>query len=248
MAADHTLALCFDAPMQSWGIRSHGVIRDTTFEPTKSGVVGLLAAAMGIEREDDAAIGELARLRLGVRVDREGILERDYHTAQNVPTTLGTGHRTVVSQRYYLADALFLVVLEGDERLLSRVAAALQEPRWPLFFGRKAYLPARPVLSPDAAPLAMSMGKVLAEHAWLEPSSRIRAGTRKKSDADQVLLRTVVECPADQLKAEVRYDQPVSFIQGNRRFAARSVLVGDVTLRISKIPTEKACVSDQAHG
>lgn len=45
-----SLALCFDAPMQSWGTRSRGVIRDTTSEPTKSGVVGLIAAALGISR------------------------------------------------------------------------------------------------------------------------------------------------------------------------------------------------------
>lgn len=243
MAADHTLALRFDAPMQSWGIRSHGVIRDTTFEPTKSGVVGLLASAMGVEREDDAAIAELAGLRLGVRVDREGILERDYHTAQNVPTTLGTGHRTVVSQRYYLADALFLVVLEGDERLLTRVATALREPQWPLFFGRKAYVPARPLLRPDAVPVAKTMKQVLAEHEWLELSLRVRAGTRKKAETDRIPLRTIVECAADQAAAEVRYDQPVSFTQGNRRFVARSVIVSEeVILRVSMIPVgESQC-------
>jgi CRISPR system Cascade subunit CasD len=139
-----SLALCFDAPMQSWGIRSRGIIRDTMPEPTKSGVVGVVAAALGIDRNDDAALAEVARLRLAVRVDREGVMERDYHTTQNVPTTQGTGHRTVVSQRYYLADALFLVVLEGDERLLTRVAAAVERPHWRLCFGRKAYVPARP--------------------------------------------------------------------------------------------------------
>lgn len=229
-----SLALCFDAPMQSWGIRSHGIIRDTTAEPTKSGVVGLLAAALGIEREDDVAVAELARLRLAIRVDREGILERDYHTTQNVPTTQGTGRRTVVSERYYLADALFLAVLEGDERLLSRVAAAVEQPCWRLFFGRKAYVPARPLLPPGAGPVARAAEEVLAGHPWLEPSPQARA--RAKTEVNRVGLRTVVECPPDRMGAEVRHDQPVSFAQGNRRFSPRTVLVSEVPLTDSMIP------------
>ncbi|GAB3910514.1 hypothetical protein GCM10027612_86460 [Microbispora bryophytorum subsp. camponoti] len=136
-----SLALCLDAPMQSWGIRSRFTMRETTREPTKSGIVGLLGAALGIPRDDEKELGRLAGLRMAVRVDREGILERDYHTAQNVPTTAGTGHRTVVSERYYLADALFLVVLEGDEATLTKAAAAVQRPHWPLCFGRKPFVP-----------------------------------------------------------------------------------------------------------
>jgi CRISPR system Cascade subunit CasD len=231
-----SLALCFDAPMQSWGIRSHGVIRDTMAEPTKSGVVGLLAAALGIERENDAAVAELARLRLAIRVDREGVLERDYHTTQNVPTTHGTGHRTVVSERFYLADALCLVVLQGDERLLTKVAAAVRQPHWRLSFGRKAYVPARPLLAPEAGPVAQTAKQVLEEHPWLEPSARALTRARRTMATGQVTLRTVIECSPDQPRAEVRYDQPISFTPGNRRFAPRTVVVGAVELTGGMIP------------
>ncbi|WP_214103753.1 type I-E CRISPR-associated protein Cas5/CasD [Acrocarpospora catenulata] len=223
-----SLALCFDAPMQSWGIRSRGIIRDTMTEPTKSGVVGLLAAAMGIDRNDDAALAEIARLRLAVRVDREGVMERDYHITQNVPTTQGTGHRTVVSERYYLADALFLVVLEGDGNLLARVSTAIQRPHWRLSFGRKAYVPARPLLPPGESPANRSAEKVLAEHGWLEASPRTRA--RMKRQAERPRLRTVVECLPHLVDAQVRHDQPLSFADGNRRFASRTVRTDDVPL------------------
>lgn len=233
-----SLALCFDAPMQSWGIRSRGIIRDTTAEPTKSGVVGLLAAALGIDRGDDAALAELARLRLAVRVDREGVVERDYHTTQNVPTTQGSGHRTVVSERHYLADALFLAVLEGDGHLLSRVSAAVERPRWRLSFGRKAYVPARPLLARGEGPLARTAEKVLATHPWLEPSARARARMRER--ADRPGLRTVVECPPGRAGAEVRHDQPLSFAQGDRRFTSRTVLTGEVPLTDDMISTGEA--------
>ena len=62
--------MCFDAPMQSWGTKSQFASRDTAMEPTKSGVVGLLAAALGVPREEDDDIQRLARMRMGVRVDR----------------------------------------------------------------------------------------------------------------------------------------------------------------------------------
>ncbi|MEV4752993.1 type I-E CRISPR-associated protein Cas5/CasD [Streptosporangium sp. NPDC049248] len=223
-----SLALCLDAPMQSWGIRSHGITRDTMAEPTKSGVVGLVAAALGIDRNNDAALAELARLRLAIRVDREGTMERDYHTTQNVPTTHGTGHRTVVSERYYLADALFLAVLEGDGPLLSRVAAAVKQPHWRLSFGRKAYVPARPLLTPSQQPAATNAENVLATHPWLEPSPQDRA--RMRNRPNRPALRTVVECPPTRIGAQVRHDQPLSFAHGNRRFASRTVHMGEVAL------------------
>ncbi|GAA4533359.1 type I-E CRISPR-associated protein Cas5/CasD [Amycolatopsis samaneae] len=226
-----TLALCFDAPMQSWGLRSRGVLRDTAPEPTKSGVVGLLGAAMGIERDDEARIAELAALRLGVRVDREGLLERDYQTTQNVPTTLGTGHRTVVSERYYLADAVFLVLLEGPRPLLATLGAAVAAPRWPLCFGRRAFVPARPVFCGlhDGG-----LDRTLREHRWLECRARALAVT---GDQQRVTLRTVVDCGAGEPGAQPRHDVPLSFARGARRFAPRAVRIGEVPLTEEMIPT-----------
>lgn len=220
--------------MQSWGTRSRGVRRDTATEPTKSGVVGLLAAAWGKERDDEAAVAELAGLRMGVRVDREGVVERDYHTTQNVPTTLGAGHRTVVSERYYLADALFLVVLSGDPGLLATLEAAVRRPRWPLFLGRKAFVPARPPLTtgrPGGPPsgaglLEAPLERVLASHPWLELCPRARAAELARTD--RAPLRTVVDCAADDPRAQVRQDVPVSFARQDRRFATRAVLEDQV--------------------
>ncbi|MFE0027100.1 type I-E CRISPR-associated protein Cas5/CasD [Amycolatopsis sp. NPDC059021] len=230
-----TLTLCFDAPMQSWGLRSRGVLRDTAMEPTKSGVVGLLAAAMGVERDDEAGIAELAALRLGIRVDREGLLERDYQTAQNVPTTLGTGHRTVVSERYYLADALFLVALEGPGALLGQLAGAVVAPRWPLCFGRRAFVPARPVLSGihDG-----TLERTLREHPWLEHPGRAAPGNHQ----ERLGLRTVIDCGVREAGAQPRHDVPLSFARTARRFATRAVRIGEVPLTEDMIITgEPSC-------
>ena len=213
------LALRFDAPMQSWGSRSRGVDRDTALEPTKSGVVGLLAAALGVERDQDEEVARLAALRFGVRVDREGTLERDYHVTQNVPTTSGGGHRTVVSERFYLADALFLVLLEGPHDELERIAEALADPHYRVYFGRKAFVPARPMLPPGTGPRPGTIEQAIAEHP--------RLGTTPQGVIAE--LRTVVDCAPTHPRAEARHDHPVSFAQGKRKHRTRTVVVDTAT-------------------
>lgn len=229
--------------MQSWGTRSAHIKRDTAREPTKSGVVGLLASALGVSRDDDEKVAALAELKLGVRVDREGLVEVDYQTAQNVPNTAGGGHRTVVSHRYYLSDALFLVVLGAStlrqEALLRRVEIALRVPEWPLYFGRKAFVPARPLLR-DASSDALSgwglsdrpVCEVLHAHPWLETGPSREAVARRFRGSREPIppppLRAVQDCATTDQRAEIRPDHPLSFRRGNRRFASRSFKTIDI--------------------
>jgi CRISPR system Cascade subunit CasD len=147
-----TLLMQLVGPMQAWGTSSRFDIRDTGKEPSKSGVIGLLAAALGIDRDNWDDLQPLCALRMGVRHDRPGLPRRDYQTAQNIIRADGSGRQdTAVTQRHYLGDAAFLVGLEGPERaLLERVHAALADPVWPLCLGRKSYPPSQPVWMPDA--------------------------------------------------------------------------------------------------
>ncbi|WP_406691500.1 type I-E CRISPR-associated protein Cas5/CasD [Saccharopolyspora sp. ID03-671] len=242
MSTPHTLAVCLDAPMQSWGLRSRFQNRDTAHEPTKSGVVGLLAAALGIPRENTSDIQRLAQVRMGVRVDREGLVERDFHTVNNVPNTAEKDHKTVISDRYYLADAVFLVVLEHPDRdKLLRWHAALHHPHWPLYLGRKAFVPARPLVHPDHTSTFLgvsssTLDETLDAHPWLEnqPTSLHRA-TEALQQGREVPLRTLSDAePTDEL-AEPRRDVPVSFAPGNHLFATRPVRTGHVQLTESLI-------------
>lgn len=154
----NTLFLRLEGPLQSWGERGRWSVRDSAPEPTKSGVVGLLACALG--RGDDEAIRSLsASLRLGARVDRAGTRLTDYHTigggydqpalltAEGKPKWSSGGPHTELSYRDYLADASFLVALQGDAALIATLAAALADPVWVIFLGRKSCPPARPVLA-----------------------------------------------------------------------------------------------------
>lgn len=145
-----TLLLRLAGFMQSWGTTSRFDERDSQLEPSKSGVLGLVCAALGRDRAEP--VDDLARLRMGVRVDREGVLMRDYQTATGVMIATGKSdpRRTVVSPRYYLADAAFLVGLEGsDTNLLAHIQDVLRHPVWPLSLGRKSFPPGESIWLPD---------------------------------------------------------------------------------------------------
>ena len=90
--------------MQSWGASSRFTQRGTEAFPTKSGIVGLLAAAEGRRRSDP--IEDLAGLRIAARIDQPGELLRDFHTAHRggVPMPL--------SDRFYISDGVFVAFIE----------------------------------------------------------------------------------------------------------------------------------------
>lgn len=216
-----TLLMRLQGPMQSWGTTSRFDERDTQLEPSKSGVIGLVCAALGRDRSEP--LDDLAALRMGVRVDREGVPMRDYQTATGVVIATGKVDkaRTVVSPRFFLSDAVFLVGLEGqDEALLQRVHDALRRPVWPLALGRKSFVPSAPVYLPDGL-RKQSLEQAMAAWPWLpevgEPPGAVRCALE------------------DLLEGAVRIDQPIApFIE--RRFGPRLVKSTTVILEGKHVP------------
>lgn len=138
------LLLRLVGPMQSWGTRSRFVDRDTERFPSKSGVIGLVCAALG--RPRSVAVDDLAALSMAARADRPGRVETDFQVTQGALRASGSVSRDPLpSYRHYLADAAFLVGLEGDRGLLEGCWHALAEPVWTLYLGRKGHVPSQPV-------------------------------------------------------------------------------------------------------
>jgi len=200
-----TLLLQCVAPLQSWGTQSEYIVRDTGREPSKSGIIGLLCAALGRERNEP--LDDLSRLTMGVRADWEGKILRDYHTiTDNTKKTPST----VVSTRYYLADAMFLVGLKGDVDLLQQLHIALKHPRWNLFLGRKSCVPSRPPFLTQGLsekPLLEALG----EYPWL--------GQNRQKYETIHFLRLV--CEDMDAGNEFHRDNPVSFERDQRHFHPR---------------------------
>lgn len=211
-----TLLFQLRGPMQSWGTRSRYDLRDTWPYPTKSGVIGLLAAALGRDRQED--ISDLTALKLGVRVDRRGTLLVDYQTARCVLAADGRGYRDVQSWRYFLSDAAFLVGVEGRETLLEAIHQALLEPRFPLYLGRKGYVPSPPPYLPD--------GK---QPEGLEQALRSYPYLLDQEPRADLLL--VLE--TSSAEGRLVYDQPVAPF-ARRKFGPR--YVREVVLRKEEVP------------
>lgn len=210
----HTLLIRLAGPLQSWGVQSAFSVRDTGLEPSKSGVIGLLCAALG--RPRTASLDDLVTLRLGVRVDVEGTLARDFHTAQNVLKAAGGLKDTEPSSRYYLANAVFLAGLESASSvLLQELHAALADPVWPLFLGRKAFVPGASIWLADGLRMHTDLYTALVAYPWLG------GGVHQPPEACRLVLE-------DEAGSEVRSDQPLSFSE--RRFAPRRITTTFVTL------------------
>jgi len=199
--------------MQSWGTTSRFDHRDTGKEPSKSGVIGLIAAAMGIDRANWADLEPLCGLGMGVRHDRPGTPARDYQTAQDIISADGKKlHPTAVTNRDYLADAAFLVGLEsGDRGLLERVASALRNPWWPLALGRKSYVPSESVWI-EAGIQDLPLLVALAEWPWI-------GSLRRWEEYPERLL---VSYESADGSGVLKVDQPLSSL-AERRFGARYI-------------------------
>lgn len=215
-----TLLLRLAAPLQSWGADSKFETRKTNREPTKSGVIGLLAAALGLARDEDQALQRLNGLRFAVRVDQEGQLLRDYHTANNPTPDQVREARSrgkapsapYVTRRYYLSDAIFLVGLESeDEALLQQLQQALTHPVYPLFLGRRS--------CPPTLPLCLGIRTTgLLDTLEAEPSQV--PAWRRHPPAE---TRIVADATPSQPGAVPRQDLPLSFSPIHRQFGFRPV-------------------------
>lgn len=202
------LLLRLEGPLQSWGERAKWNYRDTASFPTKSGVVGLLASAMGISRDSSEVRDIYDALSIVIRADRSGELLTDYHTIQaNEIKTANNSKRsgnTLVSNRDYLQDASFLVAAHGPAELLQRIEAALRHPKWTLFLGRKCCVPSVPLV-----------GVRTEEYASLEDAVK-KVPLAKRHD-DRILIEKESSDGTGQPRTDVWL--------GNRDFGVRYVLV-----------------------
>ena len=208
-AGSSVLLLRLAAPLQAWGTGSRFVRRNTDRVPSRSGLIGLLAAAKGYRRTDP--LEDLLQLRIGVRVEQAGRVERDFQTAR----TRDGAESMPLSWRFYLADAVFLAAVEGPSDLLDGLRQALLRPHFPLFLGRRSCPPSGKLVL-DLQP--GDLNTALATYPW-EASRAIRARHR----APTVTLQAVVDCDPGDPAAEAVRDEPVSFDPSHRRYQWRNV-------------------------
>lgn len=244
-----TLLLRLAAPLQSWGADSKFEFRQTAREPSKSGVTGLLAAALGCRR--DELPEQLKALRMTVRADQEGVLLDDYHTAQGIEHD-GMGRIKLnaggalkydnklkfVTHRQYLSDAVFVVALEcEDAEYLRELADALRHPVFPLFLGRRA--------CPPTLPLVLGVDERDAFDALADCPCQAseRYQSRRADNANCLALRIVRDARPGSVRPN-RRDEPLSFDPHRRRYGMRAVTQDIMMVRRPLAGTEHDAMSE----
>lgn len=228
------LLLRLAGPLQSWGSAARFARRSTENAPTKSGVLGLLAAAEG--RPRDADLADLVALRFGVRIDQAGSRLRDFHTAHHADS----GKAMPLSERFYLSDAVFVTGVEGDEDLLHRLYQAVLAPRFLPYLGRRSCPPSHPLDMGPPQP-GVTLEEALRGAPWQASRWYVRqterAAQRAETPAVPKSLDLLLDCPPDETPHLSLRDSPVSYDPRHRQYALRGVLTGHVDAPSAHDPT-----------
>ncbi|MEE1753538.1 type I-E CRISPR-associated protein Cas5/CasD [Streptomyces sp. SP18CS02] len=210
----NVLTLCLAGPLQSWGASSRFARRTTERAPTKSGVLGLLAAAQGRDRSAD--VSDLAQLRFAVRLDQPGTRMRDYQTA-----THGDTHKSMpISERFYLADAVFVAAVEGDRNLIDALHKAVRAPVYLPFLGRRSCPPSRPLA---LGVHRSGLWRALETERWQASAWVQRRRIRERRVELEALVDLTVGAERAEGPGDVVRDQPLSFDPRHRRYGTRTV-------------------------
>ncbi|MFD8292974.1 type I-E CRISPR-associated protein Cas5/CasD [Streptomyces lavendulae] len=210
------LALRLAGPLQAWGSTARFARRTTETAPTKSGVIGMLAAALG--RGRDADLSDLAALAFAVRIDQAGTRLRDFQTAQHGDT----GKSMPVSERFYLADAVFVAAIAGDDDLIEGLHQAVRMPIYLPYLGRRSCPPQGPV------DLGVRRGNDPVQALSREPWQAAAWHQQRNRRNEAVSLTVVADAAAADPRGEALRDQPLSFAPTHRRYALRNVVITSV--------------------
>lgn len=230
---DRFLVFTLAGPMAAWGDVAVGESRPVYDRPSKSAVLGLMGAALGLARDDEDAHRALREgYGFAVAPTKTGQLLLDYHTAQvpigksgrGLPTRreeLAQGNlNTTLSTRSYRTDTCAIAVLwsrEGARWSISALRDALLRPIYPLFLGRRACPPSLPlhpaVLAADAVPEAIN-------HYVLD-----WPGTKAWGQIEPRVLFSDVDGPGLSVDRETRVRRDDAIHRGRRTFANRDEVV-----------------------
>lgn len=195
-------------PLASWGGIAVGQERPSDAYPSLSALLGLLAAAMGVQRdEEDLHQRMAAAYGCAIRVDAPGVLLRDYHTAQVPPERRKVVHytrrdelnadslNTILSSREYRCDAFYTVALwvRADQPApftLAALTESLEKPRYTLYLGRKSCPLALPVQPQRVS--AASLQAAFAQTRFADDADFLEKQNERETDflkrSAQVLL------------------------------------------------------------
>lgn len=223
-----TLTIKLTAPLQSYGNEATFERRTTNTFPTKSAVIGMVAAALGYRRTDRRILA-LNDLNFAVRIDQAGRGLTDYQTVEWKQDT------RKITYRDYIQDAVFVVALgSDDDSLMDEIKVALKHPKFQLFLGRRANAPAgvlRLHEFSETSPVA-----ALRQLSW-----QAAPWYQRKSRSSSLEIMADAQLIGDKPSAMVK-DRVQSFDQRDRRYGFRAI--ARTTVALNRLNTQSAMDTD----
>lgn len=133
--------------LSAYGLQTFDVHRRVNHFPTRSAIIGLLAAALGITRKEHEALYTLSQsIAIAVQVNQVGNKMMDYHTVQNFRSPMGKIQKgTKPTYREYWCDSEHTFAISADKSLINKLTLAVKAPYFTLFQGRKSCPLTRPL-------------------------------------------------------------------------------------------------------
>ena len=156
------IRLCLSGMMQGYSESRFIFKRETKSVPTQRAVIGMIAAAEGILRDDVEALENLKNKLIEstgtistkltdfqtVRPVENSKLSKLAGVCKEKPFLTASGsHKEALPlfEKEYITNGNFTVYVAGEENEIMKAAEALQRPVFPVYLGRKCCPPAQPV-------------------------------------------------------------------------------------------------------
>lgn len=214
-----TLVLKLSGPMQSWGTSSDFDIRHTDLYPSKSAIVGLLAACLGYKRNDQENLDKLRQIDFALRIDQRGQITKDFQAVKKWEALTGKkandNKYSYITDRYYIEDGVFLVAISHqDENYMDQIHESIKRPYFQPYLGRRSYVITKDFIQKytDKDPI-----QALEDHPWQASAWRQRKNKNSSVDLDLYADSKLLE----NERHHMRRDQVRSFSFENRSFEYR---------------------------
>lgn len=212
-----TATIRLTAPLQSYGNQASFNQRTSDNYPSKSAVIGIIAAAVGYRR-DDARILQLNNLLFAVRIEQSGNMMTEFQTVEYQKSSTKTARK--LTYREFIQDAVFMVAIGSDnDHEIEKIVSALKHPKFQLYLGRRSNPPAGPLMIEtydEENPL-----QVLEKLSW-----QAESWYQKRLRAPKFLTRIIADAELNpENNITMIKDKVGSFNQKNRYYQYRPVII-----------------------
>ncbi|AJY61229.1 CRISPR system CASCADE complex protein CasD [Lactobacillus helveticus CIRM-BIA 101] len=212
-----TATIRLTAPLQSYGNQASFNQRTSDNYPSKSAVIGIIAAALGYRR-DDARILQLNNLLFAVRIEQSGNMMTEFQTVEYQKSSTKTARK--LTYREFIQDAVFMVAIGSDnDHEIEKIVSALKHPKFQLYLGRRSNPPAGPLMIEtydEENPL-----QVLEKLSW-----QAEPWYQKRLRAPKFLTRIIADAELNpENNITMIKDKVGSFNQKNRYYQYRPVII-----------------------